>query len=349
MLGLELRLPENEAFTHAHQEAEGEVSAAPSGVLTLGKLVADGSRAVSNLGGWTLAAGGEVTQAGARTTISFAFEDTSARLFFRPAQATDKRSMPVVVSRDIARAAGGVGRQTVLDFQDVQVPARVVGIATRLPGVPSDSPFVLAAGAWLSTAIGAGAPGEGTPNEVWLAAPRGRAAVAAGLRRPPFSSLVVDSRSAIERQLADDPLAHATALALGTAGIVALALAVLGFWVGVISELRDERSDFFDLEAQGLSPGSLRSQLRTRSVLLVGLGLAGGAGLGALLAQLVVSLVRVSGTTDVPEPPLRFDPAWLVSGLGVGALAVAALLVAEGTSLGAFRADRPERASWSLE
>jgi hypothetical protein len=237
----------------------------------------------------------------------------------------------------------------VLDFQDAHVSARIVGVATRMPTVPSDSgPFVLADRGWLSTAIGANAPGRGAPNEVWLSTSHDRA-VAAALRRPPFASLLVASRADIERQLAHDPLAHATALALGAAAIVALALAVLGFWVGLLGELRDERSDFFDLEAQGVSPDSLRAQLRTRGVLLVGLGLVGGAGLGALLSQLVVSLVRVSATTGVPEPPLRFDPAWLVSGLGIFALAVAALVVAEATSLAAFRSARPERASWSLE
>ena len=349
LLGLELRLPESEAFQFAHNEAEGEVSTAPSGTLTLGPLVASGGRPISTLRGWTLPAGGDVTHTGPRTTIAFTFEESGATLYVRPVEPTDGRSMPVVVSRDVARAAGGVGKQTVLNFEDVQVPARIVGVAARMPGVPSDSPFVLADGPWLSAAVDAGAPGEGAASEVWLAVPRDRDAVAAGLRRPPFSDLVVSSRDAIERRLANDPLAHATALALGAAGIVALALAVLGFWVGVLSELRDERSDFFDLEAQGIAPRSLRAQLRTRGVLLVALGLAGGVGLGALLAQLVVSLVRVSGTTRVPEPPLRFDPAWLVSGLGVLALAVAALLVAEGTSLAAFRAERPERASWSLE
>ena len=88
---------------------------------------------------------------------------------------------------------------------------------------------------------------------------------------------------------------------------------------------------------------------RTRGVILVGLGLAGGAALGAVLSLLVVSFVRVSATNAVPEPPLRLDPAWLVCGAGSAALAAAALLVAEGTSLAAFRSARPGRESWSLE
>jgi FtsX-like permease family len=255
-----------------------------------------------------------------------------------------------VFSSEITRAAGGVGKETTLDLQDVSIGARIVGVASRMPTVPGDQgPFVLADSGWLSTAIDANAPGEGTPNEIWISAPRDRTAVAAQLRTPPFSSLDVTSRVEIAGQLSGDPLAHATGLALGAAGIVALALAIVGLWVGVVSELRDERSDFFDLEAQGVPPERLRSQLRTRGVILVGLGLVGGVGLGALLSRLVVSLVRVSGTTGVPDPPLRLDPAWLASGLGIVALAALALLVAESTSLTAFRSPRPERASWSLE
>jgi hypothetical protein len=353
VLGLQLTLPESEVFMLAHQEAEGEVSTAPSGTLELGPLLADraaGTQRVTSWQGWSLPAGGPVSHRPGNVQFRFAFQDTGGRLVFRPAEPTDGRPMPVVVSPDIARAAGGVGKPTVLNFQDTNVDATIVGIAKRLPTVPSDSgPFVLADGGWLSTAIDANAPGEGTPNEVWISASRDQAAVGAALRRPPFAGLALASRHDVERRLAADPLAHATALALGAAAIVALLLAVLGFWVGVVSELRDERSDFFDLEAQGVPPEGLRSQLRARGLILVGIGLAGGAGLGALLSQLVVSLVRVSGTNGVPEPPLRFDPAWLVSGLGILALAAAALLVAEGTSLTAFRAARPERASWSLE
>ncbi len=348
VLGLQLTLPESERFTFAHNEAEGSVSAAPAGVLELGALRAGGRLTpVTSWRGWSLPAGGRVAHGPGGARIRFAFEDTGARLVFRPREPTDNRPMPAVVSPDIAQAAGGVGEETVLDFEDTTVHARIVGVAARMPTVPS-GPFVLADAGWLSTAIDANAPGEGTPDEVWLSAPHGRA-TATALGREPFASLDVASRAEIERRLAGDPLAHATALALAAAGIVALALAVLGFWVGILGELRDERSDFFDLEAQGVPPESLRRQLRARGAVLVGLGLAGGAGLGALLSRLVVSLVRVSAANTVPDPPLRFDPAWLVSGAGILVLASAALLVAEATSALAFRSERPERASWSLE
>jgi hypothetical protein len=349
ILGLQLALPESEAFMLAHRDAEGEVSVVPSGEVDLGPLLA-GGRVVTDWHEFTLSTGGDVLSRPGGVKVRFSFPDTGLHLVLRPAQSTDGKLMPVVVSPDIARAAGGVGGTTVLDFQDTHIDARIVGVARRMPSVPADTgPFVLADGAWLSTAINSNAPGEGSPSEVWISAPGDDGSVGAALRRAPFSSLVVASRAGEERRLAGDPLAHATAVALGAAGLVALVLAVLGFWVGVVSELHDEKSDFFDLEAQGLAPADMRRQLRMRGVILLTLGLAGGLALAVLLSRLVVSLIRVSGTTAVPEPPLRLDPDWLVGGLGIAALLLAALLVAEGASLAAFRGSRPERASWSLE
>jgi hypothetical protein len=343
LVGLELMLPANEQFFTAHRQAE--LATVPGGQLALGPLRA-GGRLVTTWRGWAFPPGRVARRAG-RVQLTYAFQDTGARLVFRPAQKTDGRPMPVIASADVARAAGGVGGRTVLNFQDTTVPARVVGVATRAPTLGS-GPFVLADAGWLSTAIDANAPGEGRPNEVWLSTPYNRA-VAAALRKPPFSSLVVASRAGIEHRLATDPLAHATAMALAAGGIVALLLATLGFWVAIVSELRDERSDLFDLEAQGLPPASLRAQVRTRGVILLTIGLAGGIVLAALLSRLVVSLVRVAATTSLPQPPLRLDDAWLVSGLGTLLLALLALAVVEGTSLAAFRSARPERASWSLE
>jgi hypothetical protein len=349
LLGLELALPEAEAFTLAHRDAEGEVAIVPSGELDLGPLL-DRGREVTEWQGWRLSTGGDVLAHGGGARIRFAFQDTGRKLVLRQPQPTDDAPMPVVVSPEIARAAGGIGGTTTLDFQDTQLAARIVGVASRLPSVPADTgPFVLADQAWLSTAIDSNAPGEGTPREVWVDAPGDAAAARSALRRPPFASLDVASRSAEEHRLASDPLAHATAVALGAAGLLALLLAVLGFWVGVVSELHDEKSDFFDLEAQGLAPVEMRRQLRVRGAILLAVGLGGGLALAALLSRLVVSLIRVSATTGVPEPPLRLDPDWLVGGLGVVALLAAALLVAEGASLASFRGARPERASWSLE
>ena len=346
VFALQLTLPLTEQFFLAHRETEGRVAVAPSGTLELGPLRA-GDTTLVNWRGWRFAGDGRAVRSRNRTRLDFVFEDTGGRLLFRPRQPTDGKSVPVVVSRDIAAVADGA-REVTFDLQGVSIPGRIVGVAARMPTLPRGASFVLADEHWLTTAIDAQAPGRGTPGEVWVRA-HDRDGTAAALERPPFSRLVVRSRAELQQQLETDPLAHATALTLTAAAIVSLVLAVVGFWIALVSELRDERSDFFDLEAQGIPPAGLRAQLRTRAGIVVGVAAIAGVLVGVVLSQLVVSIVRISATADVPEPPLVLVPAWLTALLALLALTACASLVLEGTARAAFRSARPERASWSLE
>ena len=177
----------------------------------------------------------------------------------------------------------------------------------------------------------------------------GTSQTSAIVRRSPFAALDLASRRAIQHSLAGDPLARGLELTLGVAALAALALAAIGLWLALVSELRDERGELFDLEAQGVSPDTLRAQFRLRTAILVVLGAAGGALLGLLLSRLVVTLVRVSAAAESAQPPLRFEPAWVAAAAGLGALLVAAALVGELTARHTFRGDTPERATWSLE
>jgi hypothetical protein len=71
--------------------------------------------------------------------------------------------------------------------------------------------------------------------------------------------------------------------------------------------------------------------------------------LGVLLSRLVVSVVRISGTTAPPEPPLRLDAPWQLILIGLLAVILALAAIVELVTRHAFRGDTPERASWSLE
>jgi hypothetical protein len=344
--GLRISLTPGEQFFFAHRETEGDVASPPSGVLTLGELRAN-DRAIVDWRRWSFS-GGPALRSSRSTQLRFSFAETGAGLIFRPVQPTDGQPIPVAVSPEIARATGGIDAEVPLSLQDVHLRARVVAVLNRMPTVAAGSgPFVIADRSWLQAAINADAPGRGTPNEIWISGDGPHAAAA--LKRPPFNSLVIASRSEIEARLAGDPLARTTARVLGVAALVALALALVGFWVGLLSEIRDERSDFFDLEAQGIGPRGLRAQLRTRGAILLGIGISAGVVLGAVLARLVIAFVRVSATNSIPDPPLRLEPALSVCLGGVAALAAAALILTEMTSRAVFRRSRQERASWSLE
>ena len=340
LVGLEVSLASAERFGYFHREAEVGATGAPSGELQLGPLRA-GRRILTHWRGW-------VTRGGARLAhgrLSYAFSQGQTILLRLP-QPTDGRPLRVVVSPEIASAAGPQGTIT-LDLQDQRLPARIVGVATRFPDADQqDEGFVIADESRLATALDARLPGTGTPGELWLS---GAPQAERSLHRPPFSALDVTSRREIERSLAGDPLARGLELTLGVAALAALALAAIGLWLALVSELRDERGELFDLEAQGVSPDTLRRQFRLRTAILVALGAVGGALLGLLLSQLVVALVRVSAAADSARPPLRFEPAWITTAAGLGALVVAVALIVELTARRTFRGTTPERATWSLE
>jgi ABC-type antimicrobial peptide transport system permease subunit len=169
------------------------------------------------------------------------------------------------------------------------------------------------------------------------------------LRGPPYDVLQLSSQHDLERTLASDPLAHGIELSLLAAAVLALALATFGLWATASSDLRDERGEYFDLEAQGVPPAVLRRQLWLRSFVVLALGAAGGLGVGLLVSRIVVYLVRTSAAATLPEPPLLSVTAWTLAAV---ALAVVAVAAAAGVALAAgaaFRADVPERSAWSLE
>jgi hypothetical protein len=264
-----------------------------------------------------------------------------ATTWFRPAQPTDGHPVPALVSPGVANAAGADGTFS-LDLAGEQVPARVAAVARRFPGTTQGTfsgDFAIADRNLLGTALDAANPGAGTANEIWIeaATPAGRSAAAERLRRPPFDVLAVTEQARVEESLADDPLARASSLLLFAAAVVAVVLAFLGLALAVVSELRDERGELVDLEAQGLGPAKLRRYLRVRAAAVLGFGLAGAAALGLALSSLVLSVVLLTANATEPMPPLVLTIDWpLLFGLLATTLALSALLVAAVTAR-AFR------------
>jgi hypothetical protein len=246
---------------------------------------------------------------------------------FRLRQPMDGRAVPVVVSPAVAAAAGPAGILP-LDVEGTRVETRVVTTADAFPSVEGD--VVLADRETLATAMNANDPGTAVTNEIWLGAPPPT--------RAPFDVLDVRTRAAVESRLAGDPLARGSLLALGVAAVAALALALGGLLLVIVSDLRDERGELFDLEAQGATPDMLRLHLRLRSLAVVGLGLVGGVATGAVLSGLVVSLVKVTAGGTEPRPPLVLSLDWSLVVAGLAAYLLLAAALVELTSRRAFRA-----------
>lgn len=249
---------------------------------------------------------------------------------FRPRQPTDGVPLPILVTPGVAAAAGPRGIVPLV-VEGEPVAGRIVGTIARFPSVVGDA--VVADLTQASTRLETTSPGLGVTNELWLdsATP------------PSAPALTVTSQAATLHDLQTDPLARGALLTLAATAIAALLLALVGLLLAVVGDVRDERGELFDLEAQGASPATIRAHLRVRALLVAAFGVAGGIVLGAVLSALVLSLVSVTASAAEPEPPLRLslDLPLVLAAAGLYVVA-AVVLVGAATAL---RGRAPSRAA----
>ncbi len=255
----------------------------------------------------------------------------------RARQASDSQAPKVIVTPRLALLAGGVGGTLALAVGGRRIPVSVAAVVDRFPGTVDEA--VIGDLGALATAVNTQVPGAGRTNEIWLETSQG-ARVAAALGRPPFRGVEVVSRAALLDEARDDPLGHGTLLALDSAAVVALLLAALGLALTVLSDLRDDRGDLYDLEAQGASPSLLRMIVRLRALVVGIAGILAGAVAGLLLALLVTRVVTVTARASASPLPLQTSFDTRVVGVAAAAyLLLAAALVALATRR-AFRSER---------
>jgi hypothetical protein len=309
---------------------------AARGVLHTGPLrIAGGTPSVVGWEDWVPTSPGiSAVVAGEETDFHFALTNRVASRF-RPEQASDDGPVPVLATPRLAAAADARGNLPV-NVGRAGLLVRVVATVERFPGVDGDA--LVGDRDLIVTAANASTPGAAEPNEIWLDGGN-----VGALREPPFDALTVTSRAGVESRLQADPLARAALLTLASAALVALALALVGLLLGVVTDLRDEGGELFDLEAQGAAPATLRAQVRLRAGTVAAVGLAGGLATGAVLGLLVVSLVRLTANAARPEPPLLVTVDWPVVALAVAAYALLAALLVGLATARAFRAAAPSR------
>ncbi|MFJ2216979.1 FtsX-like permease family protein [Streptomyces sp. NPDC101062] len=178
------------------------------------------------------------------------------------------------------------------------------------------------------------------PNEWWLSTEPGAAAqVASALRDPadgtgPGRVLVRDETAA---GLLGDPLGDGPRAALIAVALVAAALAAVGFAVAAAASLRERTAELAVLRALGAPRRSLARLVVTEQGVLIGIGLAVGAGLGALLTRALVPLTVLTSRADRPVPqvlvelPLPQAALFLAGVAAVPLLITAALAARRGT------------------
>ncbi len=284
----------------------------------------------SSLAGWVGEGGVTVSDApGQPGSLRVAYALTPQRTGrVRARQPTDVAPPEAAVTPALAGLAGGVGRELPLRIDGDPVNVRVAAVVDRIPGTSGDA--VLADLGAISTAIDTVDPGAAGVSEVWLGVSHGEQdRAAAALSRRPFAVLEKASRTALEADARRDPLGHGTLLALAAAALAALALAAAGLVLAIRADLRDDRGELTDLEAQGATPGVLRRVVAARATLVAVVGAAVGALAGVSLAFLVTRVVAVTARAGAPEPPLAttLDPLTLALGAAAFAAAAAALVL----------------------
>jgi hypothetical protein len=277
------------------------------------------------LRGWIGVGGARLAGSRVRYTLTNA---VTTRI--RPQQPSDLALVPALATPRIAEAADAEGRLP-LQIAGERITVRVAGVVRRFPGVEGQA--VVGDVHALSALVNLARPGAARVNEVWLRLldeSRVRATDRT-LASKPFDVLTLESRRALEADARRDPIAHGTLLALAVAAAVALGLALAGILLTVLGDLRDERGELFDLEAQGAAPALLRRVVRLRALTVAGAGLVAGALAGVALAAVVTDLVGLTARATAPAPPLVLDVdalvvagAVLLYGLGAVALVVAA-------------------------
>jgi hypothetical protein len=327
---LELDEPTGLAITNGHQNGENPAAATQSSArVALGPLLAlpASGRALVRvpLGAWS-GVGAATTAAPIRSStaaiVTFAASGMPGVL--RPAQPTDTHPVPVLADPQTAAAAGPGGR-IALTVDGLPVIARVVGVLSRFPALPSDSAgFIIADETTLAAALDAQLPGQGRADELWISTShlaRLRAALGSGTLAQFDSSFRAD----VDHQLQDAPVARGVLGTLIAATALSVLLAVVGLLTMLLGGTRDERVEA-DLEEQGVGPRGLRAELRVRLALVSVLGVVVGLGFAALLTRLAVASVRAAGAVANPRPPVVTVVPWAaLAAWGAGMFAVLAL------------------------
>jgi hypothetical protein len=305
-----------------------------SGTVDLTGGLARGLRTWIGVGGVTVGSSGSGVELGFVLT-----PQRTARL--RARQITDQAPPTVLATPRLAELAGGIGGSLPLLVGGAVVPVRIAGVVERFPGTSGD--VVIADRGAARTAINAASPGAARENEAWLDVDdKALLSVSVALERPPLEVLAATTRADLEEDARRDPLAYGTLLALGAAALLALVLAAIGLALAVRSDLRDDQSELYELEAQGASPSLLRRVVRSRAVALSIAGLLAGAVTGTLLVALVTRVVSVTSRAGFAEPPLAATVDLFVVCAGIAAyVGLAALLVGAVTRRAFFQARGP--------
>jgi hypothetical protein len=232
---------------------------------------------------------------------------TVSTVIIRAPSPTDGLVIPAVVSPDLAASAAADGRLDLHVGSGLTLPLRVVGAAERFPTVMEPSPrFVVVPIDPFLAALGSVVPGSGRPSEMWVSVPDPERvpAVRAALARDPFRFAEVASAADVVASRSGDPLSQGVIWALVIAAATGLLLSVATLILVAAADLRDDRGDLADLEAQGVPPSALRWLALARTTWLAIGGSVAGILVGVTLTVLATAVLSLTADGVRPIPPL---------------------------------------------
>ena len=294
------------------------------GTITLGPLRADRTSIVSDYGQWVGTENVDAVATDRGATLRFLVGSSNFAGLFRPKQPTDGRFVPVLATPAVAEAAAADGTLPIR-LPDAPLQARVVAVVERFPTTNGDA--VITDATLAATALNADSPGAAFTNEIWIDGDADT--LAQRLQEPPFDVLALTTRADVERELETNPLTRGALWALVGAGAAGAFLALAGLALLLFADRRDDRGELADLEAQGFTPAQLRRHVRARAFLVTTFGFVGGIAIAAVLAALVVDMVKVTASRAAPDPPLLLSLDWGLIALSalVYVLCAAALIL----------------------
>jgi hypothetical protein len=248
----------------------------------------------------------------------------------RPQARSDGLVLPAIVSPDLAGDVDATGVLDVLIGSSLNLQLRPIATTSLFPTIVDPGRVVIVDLQPLLLAMNAHDPGTGVPNQVLVGTPSDArtAAVVQALGQEPFPQLVVQSRPATEEERANDPFAIGLVWGLAIGAVAGLLLSLMGVLLATSAELRDERGELWELEAQGTTPRSLTSLVVLRTVAMCAFGSVTGIVVGIGLGWFVASSIGVGGEGRVPVPPLVLVAPWvLILGIALALLGIIALAV----------------------
>ena len=238
-------------------------------------------------------------------------------------------AVPGVATRAFLSASNaGVGSVVQASIDGTVIGVRIVAAVTAFPTVTGSHGALIVDLAALQAVLAEELLQPAQVTQWWLAttpALPGGSGVPPGLAAavPPGSAVTSTAEQAAS--LLGNPMSAVPQQALLAIAIAASVLAVTGFGVSIVADIRQRRAESALLAALGVPPRAAAGQLCLEKLMLSLPSAAVGLALGAVLAELLVPAVTLTTSGAAPVPPVLIEIGW--SGALLLALAVAVLPV----------------------